>query len=143
MNISALLWNGGYTMDNQFGLKSNYQCLIRGIVEYFLSKKDVKLHLIPHVVGGERGLENDYAVAYDIYEEYCNENLILAPLFFDPIVAKNYIAGMDFLWGLACILLLLLFHQKWRYIQWHIVVNSMACFGNIRLSYYGRYESER
>lgn len=69
-------------MDNQFGLKSNYQCLIRGIVEYFLSKKDVKLHLIPHVVGGERGLENDYAVAYDIYEEYCNENLILAPLFF-------------------------------------------------------------
>lgn len=24
--------------------------LIRGIVEYFLSKKDVKLHLIPHVV---------------------------------------------------------------------------------------------
>lgn len=99
LNISALLWNGGYTMDNQFGLKSNYQCLIRGIVEYFLSKKDVKLHLIPHVVGGERGLENDYAVAYDIYEEYCNENLILAPLFFDPIVAKNYIAGMDFFMG--------------------------------------------
>ena len=55
LNISALLWNGGYTMDNQFGLKSNYQCLIRGIVEYFLSKKDVKLHLIPHVVGGEHG----------------------------------------------------------------------------------------
>lgn len=99
LNISALLWNGGYTKNNQFGLKSNYQCLIRSIIKYFLSKDNVKLHLIPHVVGGERGLENDYAVSYDIYEEYCDENLILAPLFFDPIAAKNYIAGMDFFMG--------------------------------------------
>lgn len=99
LNISALLWHGGYTKNNQFGLKSDYQQLIKIIIKYFLSLKNVKLHLIPHVVGGERDIENDYAVSYDLYEEFNHPNLILAPLFLDPIIAKGYIAGMDFFMG--------------------------------------------
>lgn len=99
LNISALLWHGGYTKDNQFGLKSDYQNLIRSIIKCFLSLNNVRLHLIPHVVGGERDIENDYAVSYDLYEEFNHPNLILAPLFLDPIIAKGYIAGMDFFMG--------------------------------------------
>ncbi len=99
LNISALLWHGGYTMDNQFGLKVDYQKLVRRVISYFLSCDKVKLHLIPHVVGAERHIENDYAVSYDLYEEFQNRNLILAPLFLDPISAKGYIAGMDFFMG--------------------------------------------
>lgn len=99
LNVSALLWHGGYTRNNQFGLKVDYPSLIRSIIDYFLAQKNVKLHLIPHVVGSERHVENDYAVSYDLYEEYNNPNLILSPLFLDPISAKNYIAGMDFFMG--------------------------------------------
>ena len=99
LNISALLWHGGYTRNNQFGLKCDYQKLIREIITYFLNIDNVKVHLIPHVVGGERHIENDYAVSYDLYEEFNNPNLILAPLFLDPIIAKGYIAGMDFFMG--------------------------------------------
>ena len=99
INISALLWHGGYTRNNQFGLKCNYHELIREIIKYFLSMNNVKVHLIPHVVGGERHVENDYAVSYDLYEEFNNPNLILAPLFLDPVIAKGYIAGMDFFMG--------------------------------------------
>lgn len=99
LNISALLWNGGYTRNNQFGLKCDYQKLIRGIITYFLSIDNIKIHLIPHVVGGERDIENDYAVSYDLYEEFNKSNLIIAPLFLDPIIAKGYIAGMDFFMG--------------------------------------------
>lgn len=99
LNISALLWNGGYTRDNQFGLKSDYQQLIKDIIKYFLCLNNVKLHLIPHVVGGERHIENDYAVSYDLYEEFNHPNLVLAPLFLDPVIAKGYIAGMDFFMG--------------------------------------------
>jgi len=99
LNISALLWHGGYTRDNQFGLKVNYQSLITSVIEHFLSLERVKLHLIPHVVGSERHVENDYAVSYDLFEEYNHPNLILSPLFLDPISAKNYIAGMDFFMG--------------------------------------------
>ena len=34
-----------------------------------------------------------------LFEEYNHPNLILSPLFLDPIVAKSYIAGMDFFMG--------------------------------------------
>ena len=99
LNISALLWHGGYTQDNQFGLKDDYQKTIRSIIDYFLSKSDVKLHLIPHVVGSERHIENDYAVSFDLQKEYKNPNIILAPLFLSPVDAKDYISGMDFFMG--------------------------------------------
>lgn len=99
LNISALLWHGGYTRNNQFGLKCDYQSLVRSIIDYFLSLKGVKLHLVPHVVGGERHVENDYAVSYDLWREYKNEHLVLSPLFLDPIIAKSYISGLDFFMG--------------------------------------------
>ena len=99
LNISALLWHGGYTRDNQFGLKCDYQKLIKDIIKYFLDLNNVKLHLIPHVVSGERSVENDYAISYDLYEEFNHPNLILVPLFLDPVIAKGYIAGMNFFMG--------------------------------------------
>lgn len=99
LNISALLWHGGYTRNNQFGLKTDYQSLVRDIIKYFLAQDGVTLHLIPHVVGADRGVENDYGVSFDLCEEFNNTNLVLSPLFLDPISAKNYIAGMDFFMG--------------------------------------------
>ena len=99
LNISALLWHGGYTQDNQFGLKGDYQKAVRGIIDYFLSLPNVKLHLIPHVVGSERHIENDYAVSFDLQQESGNPNLILSPLFLSPVDAKSYISGMDFFMG--------------------------------------------
>lgn len=99
LNISALLWNGGYTQDNQFGLKCDYQKTIREIINYFLSLKNVVLHLIPHVVLQERNVENDYAVSFDLCEEYKHERLVLAPFFLSPVDAKSYISGMDFFMG--------------------------------------------
>lgn len=99
LNISALLWNGGYLGNNQFGLKVDYQHLIHSIIKMFLSMPTVVLHLIPHVVVQERHVENDYAVAYDIQQEYNNERIVLSPFFLGPIEAKNYISGMDFFMG--------------------------------------------
>ncbi len=99
LNVSSLLWHGGYTCNNQFGLSVDYPILVRAIINYFLTQKDVKLHLVPHVVGSERHIENDYAVSYDLSEEYDNPNLLLSPQFLDPISAKSYIAGLDFFIG--------------------------------------------
>lgn len=99
LNISSLLWHGGYTRDNQFELKCDYKKLVKEIINYFLSFKNTKVHLIPHVVEGERGIENDYEVSYDIWREYNNANLVLAPFALGPIEIKSYIAGMDFFMG--------------------------------------------
>lgn len=99
LNISALLWHGGYTKDNQFGLKDNYKELVKAIIKYFLSYDKVIVHLIPHVVTSERHVENDYAVSYDLLREISNPRLVLAPLFLGPCEAKGYISGQDFFMG--------------------------------------------
>lgn len=99
LNISALLWHGGYTRNNQLGLKEDYPTLVRSIIHHFLSDDKVILHLVPHVVEAERGVENDYAVSYDLQQEYANPRLILAPFFLGPCEAKSYISGMDFFMG--------------------------------------------
>lgn len=99
LNISALLWNGGYTENNQFGLKCDYQKTIRSIIDYFLSLPNVMLHLVSHVVGQDRNVENDYAVSFDLYKEYNHDRMILAPFFLSPVDAKSYIAGLDFFMG--------------------------------------------
>ncbi len=99
LNVSGLLWHGGYTCDNQFRLKLDYRKLVHEIIDYFLNMEGAVLHLVPHVVGHERDVENDYAVSYDLKEEYHNDNLLLAPSFLSPVDAKGYIAGMDFFMG--------------------------------------------
>lgn len=99
LNVSGLLWHGGYTQDNQFQLNVDYKRIIGQILDFFLSQKNTMVHLVPHVVSGERYLENDYALSYDICEKYNNDRLILAPLFLDPIIAKSYISGLDFFMG--------------------------------------------
>ena len=99
LNISALLWHGGYTRNNQFGLSVDYPQLVERVVDYFLQRPDVVLHLVPHVVGHERHVENDYAVSYDLWKARKHPRLVLAPLFLDPIMAKGYIAGLDFFLG--------------------------------------------
>lgn len=99
LNVSSLLWNGGYTRDNQFGLKCDYQLLVKTIIDYFLTLPKTKIHLIPHVVIGERDIENDYEVSYDLWQQYHNPNLVLAPFALGPIEIKSYIAGMDFFMG--------------------------------------------
>ena len=99
LNISALLWNGGYTQNNQFGLNIDYQHTVRSIIEFFISIPNVKVHLIPHVVLQERSIENDYGVSFDLYREYNSPNLVLSDFFLGPVEAKNYISGMDFFMG--------------------------------------------
>ena len=99
LNVSALLWNGGYTKDNQFGLRVDYPKVILMIIDQFLSMQNVKLHLVPHVNGSFRDVENDYGVCYDLCRKYSNPRLILSDFFLGPIEAKDYIAGLDFFMG--------------------------------------------
>jgi polysaccharide pyruvyl transferase WcaK-like protein len=107
INISGLLWHGGYTQKNQFGFsKEMYQNVIYAIINHFLKIENVKIHIIAHVMSEKHHIENDYIVGKSIVEEFNNERIVLAPFFFTPIEAKNYISGLDFFTGArmhACI----------------------------------------
>lgn len=104
LNVSGLLFNGGYNRDNQFGLQSDYAALIRRLVTDIAARDDVELHLVGHVISDTIPVEDDYQVCQALAAEF--PGTVLAPKFADPIAAKTYISGMDFFAGArmhACI----------------------------------------
>ena len=98
INVSALLWHGGYTKDNMFNLQADYQRIIFDIIRSFVNRKDVEVHLIPHVVfSGKLLTEDDYTVAEKIHQDI--PETVLAPGFESPVEAKSYISGLDYFLG--------------------------------------------
>ncbi len=49
LNISGLLYRGGYTGKNMFGLKSDYRTLIDSLLAALLEKTNARILLVPHV----------------------------------------------------------------------------------------------
>lgn len=99
LNVSALLYNGGYTQKNEFGIKGNYPDLVNDIIQMFLGMDNVTIHLLPHVVHERAIVENDYYISSKIAKNYHNSRVVLAPFFFGASEAKSYISNMDFFIG--------------------------------------------
>jgi polysaccharide pyruvyl transferase WcaK-like protein len=69
LNVSGLLFMGGYTMNNMFGLKSNYQELTYDLIDFLINKKDLSVMLVPHVFGQGKNSESDSTVCENIYAD--------------------------------------------------------------------------
>jgi len=69
VNISGLLYMGGYTRDNMFGLRANYKEVILALIEFLINKKDADVLLVPHVFGTGENSEADTAACAVIYEQ--------------------------------------------------------------------------
>lgn len=68
LNISGLLWMGGYTQTNMFGLKSNYRELMYELIDLLIVKLDSNVLLVPHVFGNSNR-ESDSAVCEKVFAE--------------------------------------------------------------------------
>ena len=96
INVSGLLYRGGFNEKNQFDLSLNYKKLIDQIL-FFLSK-DFEVHLIPHVIDlKENAHDDDYKICKKLQKKY--PETILAPVFNTPIEAKSYISNMEIFIG--------------------------------------------
>jgi len=62
LNVSGLLYMGGYTGRNMFGLRCEYKELVDQVVEHLLATTDSTLLLIPHEFGEEREEEASAAI---------------------------------------------------------------------------------
>ena len=100
LNVSGLLWNGGYTSDNQFNLSLEYKELIKELIAGFSNKGKI-VHLISHVISDTLPIDDDYRISEFIKNEYFlnDTNVIIAPRFSSPLTAKSYISSMDFFLG--------------------------------------------
>lgn len=104
INVSGLLFNGGYTGRNMFGLRCDYARVMHKVVQLFHDRSDCEVHLISHVRSEAMPVEDDRRAATTLARSF--PNCHLAPDFAGPIEAKAYISGMDFFIGArmhACI----------------------------------------
>lgn len=95
INVSGLLWNGGYTGNNQFGLTVDYKEYITSVIEKYKDDSGYQIHLIPHVIYKDQKdvPDNDWEVSCELAKKY--PQIKLAPFFESPMQAKSYISGMD------------------------------------------------
>ena len=97
INVSGLMWHGGYTGHNELGISIDYRRLIESYLEYLFDNKwDV--WLIPHVLPEDASSpENDYQPMEELKVKFPQINL--APRFKTPMEAKGFISNMDFFVG--------------------------------------------
>lgn len=68
VNVSGLLYNGGYTGKNMFDLKCEYKELVLNVIEKLLIETSSNILLIPHVITKEWIVEDDVLAGKSIYE---------------------------------------------------------------------------
>lgn len=73
LNVSGLLYLGGYTRDNMFHLKSDYRELVYDLIDFLINQKKAQVVLVPHVFGGVENVESDSAACEAIYETVRSE----------------------------------------------------------------------
>jgi colanic acid/amylovoran biosynthesis protein len=104
INVSGLLYHGGYTRNNQFGLSLDYAELTHAMLDWFTAKNDCDVFLVSHVIPESMVVENDHRVALALKQRY--PGVMVTDRFTSPSEAKSFISGMDFFIGArmhACI----------------------------------------
>lgn len=99
INISGLLWNGGYTQNNQFNLTTDYKDYIDRLVKILSVDDKYIIYLIPHVIveNDYENVENDYRICNELHKKYPKTKLIECG--FSPSLLKGIISQMDIFTG--------------------------------------------
>jgi colanic acid/amylovoran biosynthesis protein len=99
MNASGLLFNGGYSGENELGLTLDYSELSRQLVRRLL-EAGAEVHLFAHVSdrrnqdGAQASRDDDRSAAMTLHAEF--PTTVLAPSFADASQAKSWMSGLDF-----------------------------------------------
>jgi polysaccharide pyruvyl transferase WcaK-like protein len=107
LNVSGLLYSGGYSGKNEFGLKVNYRALLKEIIDYFITQDNTNILLVPHVVPEDWEIENDLLACRklrDSLHEKIKHRIIIAEPnqgqpFFDQCEIKYLIGQCAFFLG--------------------------------------------
>lgn len=93
INVSGLLYNRGYTGDNEFGMALDYAGLTDALITHFLGLPGVEVHLFAHVAGGG-GPDDDAPAIAKLAETF--PGALVGPSFRSAVAAKSWMSGLDF-----------------------------------------------
>jgi len=103
LNISGLLYHGGYTRDNMFGLKCDYPALVKEIIAIFTRMDNQHVLLVPHVLPStDLEVEDDFLAAGLALKELppeTQQKVILLEKGYDQNETKYIIGLCDFFLG--------------------------------------------
>jgi len=105
INVSGLIYYGGYTGRNEFGLKVDYNKLVNRITAHLLSEDHTLIVLVPHVIpvsDYNANVENDLSACLDVHERLAKSHpnrLFVARGRYDQGQVKYIIGLCDFFIG--------------------------------------------
>jgi colanic acid/amylovoran biosynthesis protein len=109
LNVSGLLFKGGYTGKNMFDLRADYKELVRASIEYLIKAQAADVLLIPHVFGTDPNSESDSVACESVYDQLKEKypgRLGVLRGFYNQNQIKHVIGKCDFFIGArmhACI----------------------------------------
>ena len=99
INVSGLLFSGGYTKTNQFGLTVDYPEFVTQLTSFFRSMGQT-VHLVGHVIAPNNEVEDDYRACEKVKQAFAEDDgVVVAKAFASPIEAKSYISQLSFFVG--------------------------------------------
>jgi len=102
LNVSGLLYIGGYTRCNMFGIKADYRKLIHDLIDLLVRKHGAHVMLVPHVFGTGGDSESDLVACRKVYDgtvENMRGHLHLLEQRYDQHEIKALIGKCDFFIG--------------------------------------------
>ena len=68
ININGLMFHGGYTGNNMFGLQFEYKTFVLNLVQKLMEETTSRIFLIPHTYGKTESIYSDHEAARQVYE---------------------------------------------------------------------------
>jgi colanic acid/amylovoran biosynthesis protein len=66
LNVNGLVYNGGYTRANMFGLKLDYRAYVNDLLRALLADKNNRVLLVPHTFAPDQSPESDPAASREL-----------------------------------------------------------------------------
>jgi polysaccharide pyruvyl transferase WcaK-like protein len=109
VNVSGLLFIGGYSQSNMFGLRIDYPQFVNRLISFLIHECKALVLLVPHVYGETRGSESDLLASRTVFHQLKDEygdHLRLVNQQYNESEVKFIIGRCDFFTGArmhACI----------------------------------------
>ncbi|MCS6986100.1 MAG: polysaccharide pyruvyl transferase family protein [Sphingomonadaceae bacterium] len=97
VNVSGLLYSGGYSGRDEFGLEFDYRAFTHRLVDALLAREGVTVELLSHATSEGLARDDDARAVAAVHERHPAARPV--PPFASPSEAKSYISGLDFLVG--------------------------------------------
>lgn len=102
LNVSGLLYRGGYTQDNMFGLTLNYATFSHRLAERLLLETNYNILLIPHTVSSSFTIEDDRSACnavLDVVHRGNEGRILVLEKDYDQSELKSVIGSCSFFIG--------------------------------------------